>query len=245
MNLTEKFLQFALLGAEWVMWLLVVLSIVSVAVMIERLKFYRTRSVDLGRLMDDLRRLLGKHDLEGAKARLERTSGMEAEVALGGLQELPRGHGAVEEAMTGAKVRERIKLESNIAFLGTLGNNAPFIGLFGTVLGIIRAFNKLAKTAQPNPRTVMFEISEALVATAIGLLVAIPAVVAFNYFRGRIKRTMANADALSHVVLAYAKAEETPSKPAAVAASGGASNSLPSAAAERAKESEPAREKSA
>jgi biopolymer transport protein ExbB len=79
-------------------------------------------------------------------------------------------------------------LDRYLSYLGTVGSNAPFIGLFGTVLGIIRAFSDLAKTSNESQTVVMTGISEALVATAIGLLVAIPAVVMYNYFQKESKR---------------------------------------------------------
>ena len=97
---------------------------------------------------------------------------------------------------------EKVRLERNLAFLGTLGANAPFIGLFGTVLGIIKAFKDLAESGlKPGGETsteVMSGISEALVATAVGLLVAIPAVVAYNIFQRRVKRTMGEAESLAN-----------------------------------------------
>jgi biopolymer transport protein ExbB len=93
----------------------------------------------------------------------------------------------------------------NLAFLGTLGNNAPFIGLFGTVLGIIKAFHDLAGNQAGGVAVVMAGISEALVATAVGLLVAIPAVVGFNTFNRRVRKAIANVDSLAHVVLAQLK----------------------------------------
>jgi biopolymer transport protein ExbB len=93
-------------------------------------------------------------------------------------------------------------LEKNLLILGTLGNNAPFIGLFGTVLGIIKAFNDLAVAGTSGPTIVMRGVSEALVATAMGLLIAIPAVAAYNYFQGKIKRSMLNSDRLSRLLLA-------------------------------------------
>jgi biopolymer transport protein ExbB len=110
--------------------------------------------------------------------------------------------------MFGAKARERLRLERNLAFLGTLGNNAPFIGLFGTVLGIIKAFHDLAGNQAGGITVVMSGISEALVSTAIGLLVAIPAVIAFNFFNRRVRTVIANVDSLAHVVLAQLKGEE-------------------------------------
>ena len=75
--------------------------------------------------------------------------------------------------------------ERFLVFLGTLGNNAPFLGLLGTVLGIIRAFHELARHGEGGVNVVMAGISEALVATAVGLVVALPAVIAFNHFSRR------------------------------------------------------------
>ena len=100
---------------------------------------------------------------------------------------------------------ERLRLERRLAFLGTLGSNAPFIGLLGTVIGIVMAFDALG-AAGPNaaaPATVMAAIAEALVATAVGLAVAIPAVMAFNGFHRRIKVMLARADALGRRLLSF------------------------------------------
>ena len=88
-----------------------------------------------------------------------------------------------------------------------MGNNAPFIGLFGTVLGIIKAFNDLAITGQGGVSVVMAGISAALIATALGILTAIPAVMANNFFVARLKRLQANTDSLSRLLLAFLKEE--------------------------------------
>jgi biopolymer transport protein ExbB len=106
--------------------------------------------------------------------------------------------------MASAKARERMNLERNLGVLGTLGNNAPFIGLFGTVLGIIRAFADLSKNQTGGAGPVMAGISEALVATAVGLMVAIPAVIFFNIFQGRLRRMMGRVDAMAHLILSAA-----------------------------------------
>jgi biopolymer transport protein ExbB len=211
MHITERFLAFTLLGAEWVLWLLVVCSIVSFAIMIERGFYFLTHGVDVEALGSELRRLLSKGHLSEARARFKANNTTEMIVIAAGLEEIERGTEAVAEAMYGQKARERMRLERNLAFLGTLGNNAPFIGLFGTVLGIIRAFHELsgnqAGGGQGGAAVVMAGISEALVATAVGLMVAIPAVIGFNYFNRRVRQTLANVDSLAHVVLAQLKGE--------------------------------------
>src|SRR5215510_3683701 len=206
MNLTQKFLAFTLLGAGWVLWLLVGLSVISVAIMIERALYLSARKLPDG-ILGELKKLLFDGNVEGAKKLLTGRGGIEALVAREGLEQLPRGAAAMAEAMTGARTRERLHLERNLAILGTLGNNAPFIGLFGTVLGIIKAFHDLSQNQGGGATVVMAGISEALVATAIGLLVAIPAVMAFNYFQRRVRARLARADEVAHLILASARRE--------------------------------------
>src|ERR1700760_1938260 len=161
MHITEKFLALTLLGAEWVLWLLVGLSVVSVAIMIERAYFFATHSVDIDALKADLRRFLSKGNLADARARVKGSDASEMLIVAAGLDEAERGADSVAEAMVGQKARERMRLDRNLVFLGTLGNNAPFVGLFGTVLGIIRSFHDLASNQAGGAAVVMSGISEA------------------------------------------------------------------------------------
>lgn len=211
-------------GAGWVMWLLVVLSIMSVAIMLERGWFYWSLRDDLGRLAGDLRKLLRENDLSGAKKRMESSPSAEAAVVSAGLLEADRGAKAAEEAMHGAAALQRMKLERRLAFLGTLGNNAPFIGLFGTVIGVVQAFEALGRqggaaataTAASTmaPQEVMSAIAEALVATAVGLAVAIPAVAMYNFFQRQAKSILANTEALTRVLLSHLSAVDSGTAPA-------------------------------
>ncbi len=197
---------FALLGAEWVLYLLVILSIMSVAIMIERAIFYAKRRVDIAGLSDRLGQLLDAKDVGGAKSMLSEADTMAGNVVGKGLSSLNLGAAAVREVMAGELVHQRARFDSRLIFLGTLGNNAPFIGLFGTVLGIIKAFRDLSLTdptqASGNASAVMAGISEALVATAVGLAVALPAVVAFNYFKSIVKQSILNTETLTHTFAA-------------------------------------------
>jgi biopolymer transport protein ExbB len=202
------------LGAGWVLILMLVLSVVSLAIMLERAWLYWSLRDNPANLMRDLGRLLRAGDLDGARRRLEQSPSAEAAVVIAGIVEAKMGYDAAEEAMAGASALQRLKLEKRLTFLGTLGNNAPFIGLLGTVIGIVGAFDELGKAknatltgaAQVAPEAVMTNISEALVATAVGLLVAIPAVAAFNWFQRIVRTTLSNTEALSHVLLAHLKA---------------------------------------
>jgi biopolymer transport protein ExbB len=190
------------------------LSVVSLAIMLERAWLYWSLRDDIDELMRDLGRLLRSGDLDGARRRLEESRSAEAAVVIAGLVEADRGVESAQEAMEGASALQRLKLEKRLAFLGTLGNNAPFIGLLGTVIGIVAAFDELSKvkmaasagSTQLAPEAVMARISEALVATAIGILIAIPAVAAFNAFQRVVRGTVANTEALGHVLLAHLKA---------------------------------------
>jgi biopolymer transport protein ExbB len=205
-------------GAGWVLWLMLALSVVSLAIMLERAWLFWSLRDDVEALMRDLGRFLRSRDLEGARRRLEASPSAEAAVVVAGVVEADLGADAAEEAMAGASALQRLKLERRLAYLGTLGNNAPFIGLLGTVIGIVGAFEELGKAGTPvagaaatasqlAPQAVMSNIAEALVATAVGLIVAIPAVFAFNTFQRLVKTTLANTDALSHILLAHLRAE--------------------------------------
>lgn len=199
------------LGAVWILWLLIALSVASIGVVIERILFLRRNRVPVGDLQPKLLAALGSGREEAVKT-LEPYSGMEAQVVLAGVREMHRGPSAVEEIMDAREGVERRRYERYLGFLGSLGANAPFIGLLGTVIGIMGAFADLqvsiAETADANrTQAIMGSIAEALVATAVGLIVAIPAVWAYNQFRGKIKGIQANTGALAAVLLAHLKTE--------------------------------------
>jgi biopolymer transport protein ExbB len=203
-------------GASWVMWLLLMLSVVSVAIMLERGWFFYSLRDDLAALARSLTDYLRRGEVTEARRMLENSPSAEAAVVVAGLVEAERGADAAEEAMAGAAALQRMKLEKRLAFLGTLGNNAPFVGLLGTVIGIVQAFDELGKAAKVQatqtasaiaPQAVMTSIAEALVATAIGLIVAIPAVAAYNTFQRLTRSTLANTEVLSRILMAHLKAE--------------------------------------
>jgi biopolymer transport protein ExbB len=202
--ISTRLLALTNLGAEWVLWILLGLSVVSVGVMIERAAFFLARRLAVA---DDVARRLLAGDLAGAAAAVAGREGLEASVVRAAVEHAGKGSQAVREVVAGTIERGRIEYERRLAFLGTLGNNAPFIGLFGTVLGVIRAFFDLARNpAAGGSGTVMAGISEALVATAVGLFVALPAVVAYNLFQRGLRRATQRATALGHAAVAHLEA---------------------------------------
>ena len=224
MNLVE-WLQHLMtnFGAAWVMWLMIGLSVGSVTIMLERGWFYYSIRDDIPQLAQSLRDRLRDDDLPAALTLLEKSPSAEAAVVVAGLREADRGVKSAEKAMKGAAALQKMKLEQRLAFLGTLGNNAPFIGLFGTVIGVVQAFEQLGKQGMAGsqaaasaaaPAAVMSSIAEALVATAVGLAVAIPAVAAYNYYQRHTRAVLGNTEALSNVLLAHLSSEEQPAAPA-------------------------------
>jgi biopolymer transport protein ExbB len=206
MNIVEQSKDILLdVGAAPILYLMIVLSVLSIAVMIERAWFFFVSSENLGTLAQALEEKLAVGDLAGARTLTEGSRSVEAAIVRAGLTNGDRGAIAAQEAMASATAIGRLRLERRLSFLGTLGNNAPFVGLLGTVIGIVQAFHELERAGMGGSASadIMGAIAEALVATAIGLAVAIPAVAAFNYFQRRIRTTLGNAEALEHIVLSH------------------------------------------
>jgi biopolymer transport protein ExbB len=207
-TIAEALKGFTLIGGDWVLWILIFASILSVTVMIERLIYFWRNRTPVERFIEPFAERLGRDDLNGAAALADVTKGAEARIAKVALAHFDEGEQAVEQMMASRKVAERLRFESYLMILGTMGNNAPFFGLFGTVLGIIKAFHELGQAGSnaAGATTVMSGISEALVATAMGLLVAIPAVIAYNYFNKKVREFAANAETVERIILAHLKA---------------------------------------
>jgi biopolymer transport protein ExbB len=198
-------LALPLFRADWVLWLLLLTSLVSIAIMIERAWFYRQKRLDLDVIRRDFTRALHSRDYAAAARVLEPHDTLETNVALFALQQAGAGPDAVEDLVLGMAQKERERYDDRLPWLATIASNAPFVGLFGTVLGIIRAFNDLAADVHNASTAVMSGVAEALVATAVGLLVAIPALIAFNVFKRRVKLAMNNTQLLSRILLAHLK----------------------------------------
>ncbi|MGB8295753.1 MAG: MotA/TolQ/ExbB proton channel family protein [Polyangia bacterium] len=194
-------------GSRWVLWLLIALSIAAGAVVLERLWFFLRERRPRRQIAEMLQALRSS----GAKAALKALGdvrSLDAAVARACLDHLSEGPAAIEEHVAGVIESQRIRYERGLAYLGTLGSNAPFVGLFGTVLGIVRAFHDLARSnAALGTQAVMAGIAEALVATAVGLLVAIPAVATYNVLMRHVETALASAGTLGHRILAHVKAE--------------------------------------
>lgn len=207
--LVESLLKVALFGAEWVMWLLLVLSVISIAVMVERAIFFKRYTEDVPSLSHSIRAAISGGGIEAADADLKERSSMEAEILRPTLRFMSSGGQALESSFRSEYDKRRPELEKGLNFLATVGSNAPFIGLFGTVIGVIEAFHHLGAGGDDAAMAkVMAGIAEALVATGVGLFVAIPAVVAYNIFQARVERVEEGIGALVNELSAVQEAQE-------------------------------------
>jgi biopolymer transport protein ExbB/biopolymer transport protein TolQ len=204
--IVDKLLRLALVGSAWVLYLLMALSVVSLAAMAERLLFFRRHADDVDALRAKAAKALRGGDLAVAEKLLAASPSLEARVIREALRWKDGGPDAVSDAIDSELYAVKKELERGMALLGTLGNNAPFIGLLGTVLGVIEAFHQLGaganKAAMGN---VMSGIAEALVATGVGLFVALPAVVAYNIIQKRLGEIENGVGALGKLVTAALK----------------------------------------
>jgi biopolymer transport protein ExbB len=211
---SRLFLEMSLLKAEWILYLLLFLSVVSIGLILERAWFYRRATKGLNAFRDRLRRAVSKGEwaeaVRVAEERVDRVRTAPPDIDSGVALTLLQSRSPKTSATSGEVLQElaqdtilrtKILWEQNLSVLATIGSNAPFVGLFGTVIGIIKAFHDLSMQTGGTAPQVTAGISEALVSTAVGIFVAVPAVVAFNLFQRRIKAAVAEADALKSFLI--------------------------------------------
>ncbi len=214
-QLIERLQRVASGGGGWVLWIMILLSVVSIAIMAERLLFFVTRRDDIDALTDKLMKLLRADDTKGAKDLLRQSKSVEAAVMLPCLEWTSSGPDAFREVVDAEMTKQKRGLERGTTYLGTVGNNAPFIGLVGTVLGVIQAFQQLGNNNKDAMGNVMVGIAEALIATGVGLVVAIPAVVAFNIVNKSISNVESNVSVMAKYVAAQLLSDKSGKPPLA------------------------------
>ena len=204
--LTEKLFLIAQGGAEAILWLLILISIISIGMILERWMTLRQVARNSNRVKNRLREALQSHNLSDLEELSKDRDTLEGRALSYGMRHVrENGVGGVEEIFNSFALMERPQLERSLNFLATVGSNAPFIGLLGTVLGIMRAFHDLAANTGAGNEAVMSGIAEALVSTAVGLIVAIPAVIAYNNFQRKVRSSLQSLEAVRDLCVAYAK----------------------------------------
>jgi len=170
------------------MYILLFCSLLSVTVLLERIFYYRKMSkTNRAEFMARMKKVLKSGDMERAIEICKDTDAPFSQVVCSGLELLGHPEKQISNAMEREITVETTKLERYTSIIGTIGNTAVYIGLFGTVLGIIRAFHDIAAAGTGGMSIVIGGVAEALVCTAAGLFVAIPAVIAFNYFAKKVE----------------------------------------------------------
>jgi biopolymer transport protein TolQ len=204
--LTEKIFAFAQLADQVVLYILILLSILSIGMILERFFALHKAGSNSARIRARVRMALQSNsvdDVEGIAKEIDTIEGRGASYALKHMKD--SGSRGLEEVFNTFSLTEKPDLERFLGFLATVGSNAPYIGLLGTVLGIMKAFNDLASASDAGQQTVMMGISLALVSTAAGLFVAIPAVIFYNYYSKKVRAIMQSLESVKELCLAYAK----------------------------------------
>lgn len=191
------------IGEVAIFYIMGISSLIAFAVFIERLIVFWNRSKGAEKSISTITNLIRTNNLNGIKEYTEKSkSNVFTRFADFSMEHYTKGEQSLMELQSGKMVSERIELEKRLPILSTLGNNAPFIGLLGTVLGVIKAFNNLGTLGNTGAEVVMKSISTALLATAAGLFVAIPVVMANNYFSKKMKVILQRLEILSKEFLA-------------------------------------------
>ncbi len=202
----ERIFSIAHYADQAVLYLLILLSLISIVMIFERYGKLKKISKSSNLIRGMMANGIQDRNLEVIKeVDRDTVEGRALSYAFDHLDK--NGIEGLDEMFETISKVERPKLEKSLGFLATVGANAPYIGLFGTVLGIMKAFQDLGKAADVGQQTVMTGISSALVATAAGLMVAIPAVLAYNYFQRLVKGTLSNLESIKLMVIAYAKSK--------------------------------------
>jgi biopolymer transport protein ExbB/TolQ len=177
-------------AARLILLFLIVLSVWSVMIMIEKRRYFRSVQFPVNELR--------------ARFRSKNFSFMPGEFFGDFFNEMKslKSSEQIERAFDSYATEKRKELEKGLPVLGTLGSTTPFVGLLGTILGIIVSFGELSRGAG-STNSVMFSLAEALILTAVGLIVAIPAVVAYNFYGKKVKSILSEAQSLKDLYLAY------------------------------------------
>lgn len=204
--LAEKIFTVAHVADQVVLWILLALSVLSIGMILERYFALKKVAAESQRVRARIKLALQSNSLEDVEDLAKDPNSVEGRAAGYALKHMrDSGSRGLEEIFNTFALTERHDLEKFLGFLATVGSNAPYIGLFGTVLGIMKAFNDLATAPEAGQQTVMAGISMALVATAAGLFVAIPAVASYNYYSKQVKTVFQSLESVKELCLAYAK----------------------------------------
>ena len=196
-------------SAHIILYIMGIMSVLSVGIMIERYYSLKKISSSSSGVSHEFKSVMANQDLNEIQKISDNSKSIEGRALGYGLNFVKtNGANGLEDLFNFYKSVEKPDLEKNLNLLGTIASNAPYVGLLGTVMGIMKAFNDLASAPGQGNEVVMAGIAHALVSTALGLAVAIPAVVAFNHFQKKVGLVLSNIDAARDLCLAYIKSRK-------------------------------------
>lgn len=205
----QKLFQIAETGADVILYLLLTVSVISVAMIFERYFTLRRLKSQSEKVGNRIRDILAENNLKDLEDLAKDRESLEGRALGYGIRHAQaNGAQGLEEIFNSFILTERPFLDRNLNILATIASNAPYVGLLGTVLGIMKAFDDLAVAAGKN-EAVLVGIAHALTATAIGLFVAIPAVIAYNMFQKQVKGIIQSIESVKELCLAYAKTRKS------------------------------------
>ena len=204
--LTDQLLALSAIAHEVVLWFLIVLSVLSVAVMLDRFFFLKDFLSETSVILSEMISALESGRNSHMKLVYDKYGLLPAGKLLQKSWEhiIEKREKGLEEMMNSHLLALKPKMETRLSFLATLGSNAPFIGLLGTIFGVMEAFEALGEGGG-SASVVMAGISKALVATAVGLIVAIPAITAYNFLQKQLKMIFHHLESMKETLLSFAK----------------------------------------
>lgn len=190
------------------------MSVYLLALLIIRLNFFRKMRVDSQKLMEETHRAISSHDKKAlALLKSQRNTDPPVRILVAlSLNNHELENHDLSEVLHVARIRQAERLTSGLAVFGTMATIAPFIGLLGTVMGIVESFNSLAQSGAAGPNVVASGVAAALWTTAAGLVVAIPAVVFYNLFKNKAKAIIVDMEVVSRELLIFSKNESVVAK---------------------------------
>lgn len=205
----ESLFKIAEASANFILYFMAFLSVVSFAIIIERFLSLKKLSANSKQIGAKFKEVIETQDTNKVPELAKFDHAVEGKALKYGLNHIAKNSvEGLDELFSSFKTMEKPKLEGNLYILGTIASNAPYIGLLGTVMGIMKAFNDLGNAPGQGNEVVMAGIAHALVSTAIGLGLAIPAVIAFNMFQKKVSLILANIDASKDLCLMFSKAKK-------------------------------------
>jgi len=203
---------FQLLKNSWAIDLLLVFSVIALAVILERLWSYGRLNIDEKALLERVQAELKRGNIKEASFICKSVNHPLGEILDVGIKnkDLPRED--ISDLLNGALIETKSYLERKNSVLSTISFISPLLGLLGTVMGIIRAFHDLSVSGSGGPSVVMAGVAEALVSTAIGIIVAIPAAIFYNYFMNKVKTILTRIESNAIRFLAFLSSNFTKRK---------------------------------